>query len=94
MADGYRCGCPPSSLIFTVAQFGTWLALLWQILPDHWPLYAAPLLFFVWLYPFAKHFTDYGQVVLGITLGWGVIVGAAVGGLDALNMAIDEQSVC
>ena len=82
-----------AAYVFTIAQFGAWLALLWQILPDHWPLYAAPLLFFVWLYPFAKRVTDYAQVVLGITLGWGVIAGAAVGGLDALNMAIDDKTV-
>ena len=81
-----------AAYVFTVAQFGAWLALLSQILPHHWPLYAAPLLFFVWLYPFAKQFTHYAQVVLGITLGWGVIAGAATGGLDALNMDINDKS--
>ncbi len=82
-----------AAYVFTVAQCGAWLALLWQILPYRWPLYAAPLLFFVWLYPFAKRFTDYAQVVLGITLGWGVLAGAAVGGLDALNMNINDKGV-
>ena len=78
---------------FTVAQYSAWLALLWQIPPDHWPLYAVPLPFFVWVYPFAKRVTDYAQVVLGITLGWGVIAGAVVGGLDALNVAMNDKTV-
>ena len=81
-----------AAYIFTVTQFGAWLALLSQILPHHWPLYAAPLLFFVWLYPFAKRFTNYAQVILGITLGWGVIAGAAIGGLDALDMDMNDKS--
>nr|UZP47901.1 putative prenyltransferase [Cladonia uncialis subsp. uncialis] len=78
---------------FAVAQTSAWLTLVWRILPDRWLIYAVPLLFFVSLYPFAKRFTDYAQVVLGITLGWGVLAGAAVGGLDALNMNKDDRSV-
>ena len=82
-----------AAYIFTVAQIVAWLALLRQVLPDHWPIYAVPLLFFVWLYPFAKRVTDYAQIVLGVTLGWGVIAGAAVGGLNILDMDMNDKSV-
>lgn len=72
-----------AAYMFTAAQVGIWLAVFSQLLPELWIPYAAPLLFLVWLYPFAKRVTDYAQVVLGITLGWGVLVGAAVVGRDA-----------
>ena len=78
---------------FTVVQTGIWLALLSRMLTDGWLLFAAPLLFLVWLYPFAKRFTDYAQVLLGITLGWGVLVGAKVGDLDMLDTFRDERGV-
>lgn len=71
-----------AACVFTAVQVGIWLAALSLLLPGRWPLYAAPLLFLVWLYPFAKRFTNYAQVFLGITLAWGVLVGAAVVGLD------------
>ena len=76
---------------FTAVQTGIWLTLLSRMLTDRWLLYAAPLLFLVWLYPFAKRFTDYAQVLLGITLGWGVLVGAKVGDLDMLDTVIDKR---
>ena len=76
---------------FTVVQTGIWLALLSCMLTDRWLLFAAPLLFLVWLYPFAKRFTDYVQMLLGITLGWGVLVGAKVGDLDMLDTVMDER---
>ena len=72
----------PAAYVFTAAQVGIWLAALARLLPGRWPLYAAPLLFLVWLYPFAKRFTHFAQLLLGVTLGWGVLIGAAVVGLD------------
>ena len=76
---------------FTLVQTGIWLTMLSGMLTDHWLLYTAPLLFLVWLYPFAKRFTDYAQVLLGITLGWGVLVGAKVGDIDVLDMVMDNR---
>lgn len=60
------------------------------MLPGRWLLYAAPLLFLVRLYPFAKRFTDYAQIVLVVTLGWGVLIGAVAVGIDALAMGVDD----
>ena len=80
-----------AAYIFTAVQVGIWLAALSQLLPGRWLLYAPPLMFFVWLYPFAKRFTDYAQLVLGITLGWGVLIGAAVVGLDVLETNADAE---
>ena len=71
--------------VFTAVQVGIWLAALSLLLPGRWPLYAAPLLVLVWLYPFAKRFTNYAQLLLGVTLGWGVLIGAAVVELDGLG---------
>ncbi len=74
-----------AAYLFTAAQAGIWLIVLSQLLPDSWPSNAAPLLFLVWLYPFTKRITDYAQVMLGVTLGWVVPIGAAVVGIDALH---------
>ena len=71
---------------FTAVQIGIWLAMLSKLLPGRWMIYGLPLLCLVWFYPFAKRFTNYAQLVLGITLSWGVPVGAAVTGLDVLDM--------
>ena len=72
----------PAAYVFMAAQVSIWLAVLSLLLLGRWPLHAAALLFLIGLYPFAKRFTHYAQLVLGITLGWGVLVGAAVVGLD------------
>ena len=82
---------PLAAYAFTAVQVGIWLALLSQMLPGRWLLYALPL-FLVWLYPFAKRFTDYAQIVLGVTLGWGILVGAAAVGIDALAMGANDQN--
>ncbi|KAL2041247.1 hypothetical protein N7G274_006192 [Stereocaulon virgatum] len=80
-----------AAYLFTAAQVAIWLGLLSQMLPRSWLLYAAPLLFLVWLYPFAKRFTDFAQIVLGVTLGWGVLIGAAAIGSDILAMGASDQ---
>ena len=81
----------PAAYVFTAAQVSVWLAALFLLLPGRWPLHAAPVLLLVWLYPFAKRVTNYAQIVLGITLGWGVQVGAAVMGLDVLGTDADAE---
>ena len=75
-----------AAYVFTAAQAAIWCTLLVYFLPDRGLLYAVPLLFLVWLYPFAKRFTDYAQVVLGFTLSWGVLIGAAAMNFDPLVM--------
>lgn len=77
-----------AAYIFTAAQVMTLLALFRRLLPDPWVSYAAPLILLVWFYPFAKRFTNYAQVVLGITLGWGVLVGGAIMGVDVQQMGM------
>ena len=78
--------------LFTAAQAGIWLIVLSQLLPGSWPSYATPLLFLVWLYPFTKRITDYAQVMLGVTLGWGVPISAAVAGTDVLHQGSSVES--
>ncbi|KAL8714650.1 MAG: hypothetical protein Q9220_001599 [cf. Caloplaca sp. 1 TL-2023] len=79
-----------SAYVFTAIQSAVWLTLLWQLVPEYYASYGLPLLFFVWLYPFAKRFMDYAQLVLGITLSWGVLIGSAALGLDI--MKFDSRS--
>ena len=60
--------------IFTAAQTFLWLLVLARtsiaVLP-----YTIPLIMLVAFYPFAKRLTHYPQVVLGVTLAWGVLIG-------------------
>lgn len=65
---------PRSGFIFYVIQMLVWLAILLQT--------DAPTISYAFsgvlmghLYPFAKRFTYYPQVVLGFTLSWGILVG-------------------
>ena len=74
-----------AAYIFTASQAAVWCTLLSYFLPRRWLFYAAPLLFLVGLYPYAKRVTDYAQVVLGLTLGWGVLIGSATTGLDPFD---------
>ena len=85
-----------AAYIFTAAQAAIWCSLLSHLLPRRWLFYAAPLVFLVGLYPYAKRVTDYAQVVLGLTLGWGVLIGSAATGLDPLdldNKAGDQEGL-
>ena len=40
----------------------------------------------------SKRSTDHARIVLGVILGWGVLVGAAAVGIDALAMGADDQN--
>lgn len=73
----------PSALAFTIVQFVVWLAVLSTLVPRHWPL-TAPLILMVLSYPFAKRYTHYAQVVLGVTLAWGTLIGSNATGVNIL----------
>ena len=75
----------PAGRAFTATQVAILLVLFSKLLPQDWLLFASPLVFLVWLYPLTKRFTDFAQFVLGVTLGWGVLVGAAIDGLSILD---------
>ncbi len=80
---------PRSGTVFFVVQMGLWLASLWFICPRS--LYAAaPVVPLVLAYPYAKRVTDYPQLVLGITLAWGIFPGSVVTGIDIARMWKDN----
>ena len=74
---------PIAGLVFTTAQTILGIALLAR-LPPLCGLYAFPLALLMAIYPFAKRFTDYPQIVLGFSLALGQQVGAAAVGIDPL----------
>ena len=75
-----------AAYIFAAAQSGLWLIMLAKLLPGRWKIHGLPLLCLVWFYPFTKRFTNYAQLVRGITLGCGGMLGSAAVGLDIFDM--------
>ncbi|RKF74399.1 4-hydroxybenzoate polyprenyltransferase, mitochondrial [Golovinomyces cichoracearum] len=75
---------PFNALVFTGAQLMTGLGILIQF-PQQCLYYGIPSLFLVATYPLAKRFTNYPQIVLGLTFSWGAIMGFPALGIDLLN---------
>ena len=72
---------PAPAFLFTAVQTILWLSLLAN-LPPLCSFYAFPLAALMAIYPFAKQFTDYPQIILGFSLAIGQQVGAAAVGID------------
>jgi len=85
---------PTIAYCFTSGLLAIWTASLIPLAPKsiQTGTYAVLLLMLVLLYPYMKRFTDYAQVVLGITLGFGILFGATFGGFDIL-LAIHQTAV-
>lgn len=68
---------PAAGSIFAVIQILLWLGLFWCLCPRSLlcAIFNIPL---VLLYPYAKRYTDYPQVILGVTLAWGLLTGSEV----------------
>ena len=68
---------PASGVVFFSVQICVWLAILYY-LSSASVLLAIPGLGLVLIYPYGKRFTNYPQVILGVTLAWGILVGGVV----------------
>ena len=68
---------PAAAGVFAVVQLLVWLGILWWLNPRSL-LYAIPNIPLVLFYPYAKRCTDFPQVVLGLTLAWGLWTGNEV----------------
>lgn len=68
---------------FTAVLTAIAFALL-LLLPSACMYYAAPSIFLLWLYPFAKRFTDYPQIILGLQISIGVFMGIVAMGVDPI----------
>ncbi|KAF2874759.1 UbiA prenyltransferase family-domain-containing protein [Massariosphaeria phaeospora] len=60
------------------------LSFLYQ-LPANCAILAMPKIILLMLYPFAKRFTDFPQLVLGFEMASGIFIGAAAVGYDIQN---------
>lgn len=76
---------PFAAKIFTIIQSALAAIILYQLPPTCFPP-ATALVVSQGLYPFTKRFTDYPQVLLGISLAMGQFVGAAAMGMDMLKL--------
>ena len=68
---------PFHGTVFFAAQTLVWLGIMWLAEPRSLVI-AVPNLALVLLYPYAKRVSDYPQIVLGMTLAWGVLSGSTV----------------
>ena len=83
---------PRSGTVFFLVQMGLWLAAL-RLIHPHSLYAAAPVVPLVLCYPYAKRVTDYPQLVLGITLAWGIFPGSVVTGIDFARIWKDNALV-
>lgn len=73
--------------LFALAQTALCVAVLAVVMPPLCALYAVPGALGWLVYPLAKRVTYYPQVVLGVPMAWGVVMGAAAMGADPLRLA-------
>nr|POE82294.1 4-hydroxybenzoate polyprenyltransferase, mitochondrial [Quercus suber] len=67
--------------IFTGNLFVIWFAILSATSTRHWN-YSVPILTMVLAYPYAKRYTHWAQLFLGLTLASGILVGASISSVD------------
>ena len=73
-----------AATIFGLVQSFAAAAFLLR-LPPACALFVIPAVFGAGIYPFAKRFSSYPQIFLGLTLAWGIIVGEVAMGLDPFD---------
>ena len=74
---------PEQAILFTGTQLLAGLGVLLQF-PTQCLWYGIPSLLLVTTYPLAKRFTNYPQIILGLTFSWGAIMGFPALGVDLL----------
>jgi 4-hydroxybenzoate polyprenyltransferase len=80
-----------SAVVFTAMQSAVWLATLSLVIPSHWA-YTLPLIGLVMFYPFAKRVTHHAQVVLGLPLACGVLIGSSALGVDPIATFLSQKA--
>lgn len=83
---------PRSGYLFFAAQMLVWTAMLIGANMEAWT-YAIIAVFLAQIYPFAKRVTDYTQVVLGVTLSWGVLVGCVMQNVTPTGLAVEQPAM-
>ena len=80
---------PRNGYTFFTAQILVWLSIVVQT-DKPTIAYALFAVVLAQIYPFSKRVTDYAQVVLGIALAWGVLVGCMLQGVNPATLVVDE----
>ncbi|KAF7528052.1 hypothetical protein G7054_g10244 [Neopestalotiopsis clavispora] len=70
--------------LFTAAETSTWLCILWTLEPGLLT-WSVPMIILVVIYPYAKRFTDFPSVFLGVVLAYGLILGFVSMNIDPLK---------
>ena len=76
---------PRAGTVFFSIQILIWLAVMQYVSPLSFR-YTIPNTALVLFYPYAKRVTDYPQLVLGVTLAWGMICSCAILGADPASL--------
>ncbi|KAJ5088500.1 UbiA prenyltransferase [Penicillium angulare] len=86
-----------NAIVYIIALYFAWLSLVVASLPKqgthYWPFYLGPVTLLVLAYPFAKRVSHHAQVFLGVTLAWGIPIGATVMDADPLLLSSKEIGV-
>ncbi|KAL2839252.1 UbiA prenyltransferase [Aspergillus pseudoustus] len=76
---------PTAAVIYTLTQAAGAALFLPSIPHAHAALYALPGILGWIYYPYAKRHTNYPQVVLGLCLAWGVVMGELALGVESIE---------
>nr|POE49047.1 4-hydroxybenzoate polyprenyltransferase, mitochondrial [Quercus suber] len=71
------------AMMFAGTLFMIWFAILSTTSARHW-IHSVPILAMVLMYPYAKRYTHWAQLFLGVTLASGVLVGANISRVEVL----------
>lgn len=85
---------PRGALLFTVSQALLAAALLLLLLPTAATVAAVPGAVANFYYPWSKRHTHAAQLVLGVSLGWGVVVGTAATGVVPWEEGVLAPTAC
>ncbi|KAI1862662.1 uncharacterized protein JN550_010187 [Neoarthrinium moseri] len=81
---------PSAALLFMMAQYFVLFAFAGVTAPESLP-YLIPVVLTGTFYPYAKRITHYAQLVLGISLSMGTLVGCTVTGVGAIDFSSPFQ---
>ena len=83
---------PFNAAIFFSLQAAVWIIMLWSLCAQT-VVFAVPAIGLTMLYPYAKRVTDYPQMMLGLTLAWGLFIGSVMSDPDSIALITEDPRV-